>query len=162
EDRRIARVPAVREHDHDRVAVQEPRPPEVEGAEALADLRSARPLPDVAEPGQGPPVRRVTQILGDPVKPGREDERLHPAEVVLHRIQKLEEQATVEVHRAGHVAEDDELRLLDLPLTPGEVDQLAARERKADRATEIDATASPRWLEPPAPTGGEPPGDLGG
>src|SRR2546427_12840841 len=46
--------------------------------------------------------------------------------------------AAVEVHRARDVAEEDEPDLLPLPLPIAELDEVAAREVRAQRPPEID------------------------
>src|SRR5262249_12976224 len=66
----------------------------------------------------------------------------HARERRLQREQKLHQEATVEVHRARHVAEKHEAHFLALATAIAEVDQLTAREIGAERPAQIDAPAA--------------------
>src|SRR5262249_62149813 len=95
---------------------------------------AVRPRPHLAI---GPPAQR----LGDAREPRREDERLDSPEDALQREQELQQEAAVEIHRARDVAEQDQPYLLALALAVAQLDQIAAREVRAQSASEVDAPA---------------------
>src|SRR5439155_197025 len=118
----LAGVPAVGQNDHDRPPVDELWPVPVELGERLADLRPARPVADLGEPTEDLPVGAPAQVVADARETRREREGLDPAEDVLEREEKLEQEPAVEVHRPRDVAEQDEPDLLALPRAgPGSV-----------------------------------------
>src|SRR5207244_4422503 len=90
------------------------------------------------------------QRFGDANEARAERERLHAREGVLQRVEELEQKPAVEIHRAGDVTERDELGAAQLSLALCELDDIAAGfERKADRATQIDADAAATARGPP-------------
>src|SRR6185503_15774028 len=78
-----------------------------------------------------------------------EDEALHPRDAALQREEELQEQAAVEIHRAGDVAEGDDPRLARLALAKAEVEQLGHRPPQG--AAQIEAAPARSGL--PAPAG---------
>ena len=114
----------------------------------------------VGQPPQDLAVRASAQELGDAREPRREDERLDPAEDVLEGEQELEQETAVEVHRAGDVAEQDEPDLLALPLAVAQLDDLAAREVRPERAAQIDPAPPLHGTPAAAHPVGEPARDL--
>src|SRR5436190_12290193 len=156
----LARVPAVGQDDHDRAPVHESRPFPVDLGERLADFRPARPVAHLGEPTEDLPVGAPAQMVGDTCEARREGERLDPAEDVLEREEKLEQEAAVQVHRAGYVAEQDEPDLLALPLAVAQLDQVPAREVGPERPPEVDAPAPPHGPSTAREAMREPPRDL--
>src|SRR5262245_29463220 len=112
QDLGLARVPAVRQQEDDRVTVHEVPPAPIEFLQALADSRAPREVPDIREPSKRRPVRGPLQKLGDPGQTRGEREGLDPAEDVLECVKELEKEACVKVHRTGHITQEHEPHLL--------------------------------------------------
>src|SRR5215471_12098972 len=146
EDFRLARVPAVREDQHDGSPIHQVPPALIELAYCLTDSRPARPVEHLGQSGQA----------------GREGEGLDPTEDVLERVEKLEQEAAVEIHGARDVAEEHQADLAPSPRPAPELDDLAFHEVGPHAAAKIDNAALPRRLAAPADPSGQALGDQHG
>ena len=81
---------------------------------------------------------------------------------MLQGEEELQEEAAVEVHRARDVAQQDQPHLAPLALPVAQLDDLAPRQVRPQRAPEVDPPAPPHRPAPPADPPGQPPGDLHG
>src|SRR5213078_151952 len=81
-------------------------------------------------------------------------------EDALQGEQELEEETAVEVHRARDVAEQEQADLLALALAEAEVDQVALRQVRPERAPQIHAAAPPHRAPPARDPVGEAPREL--
>ncbi len=75
----------------------------------------------------------LAQFTRDPGQPGAEDEDLDRIETVLHRMDELQQEARVAVHRAGDVADQDQRThpflatpVFELDRNPGVLEVIAA------------------------------------
>src|SRR5882724_7923769 len=164
EERRVPGVPAVAEDDHDGASVHQPQPVAVEGREALADARPAGPVVHLGgEPAQHLRVVGLPEHVGHPPQLGGEDEALHPRHRALERVEELQQEAAVQVHRARHVAEGDDARLARLAPAEPQLQRLAGiGQGSPDGPAQIDARPPPARLPTAAGAGGEPAGQAPG
>src|SRR5205814_4605381 len=86
------------------------------------------------------------------------DEALHPRRRSLQRIEKLQQEAAVEIHRARDVADGDDAGLARLAPAEAQIEQLA-RGGAPQCAAQIDARSRVRGLPAAARTRGQPAGD---
>src|SRR3989454_5379233 len=114
----------------------------------------------LGEPTEDLPVGAPAQVVADAREARREREGLDPAEDVLEREEKLEQEPAVEVHRPRDVAEQDEPDLLALPLAVAQLDQVSARQVRPERPPEVHAPAPPYGTATARQTMREPPRDL--
>src|SRR3982750_2570832 len=85
-----------------------------------------------------------------------EDERLHPRERVLQRIEKLKENLTIDVHRAGDVADSEDSGLPLLPLAPRRIGRVTTGlERLPHHRSQMNPRPAARWPPPPTRPCGE-------
>src|SRR3990172_5705242 len=97
QERRLTRVPAIREDQDDGPSIQQARPVlAIESGQALSDLRSPRPVTHRAEIPERPQIRAAPKVGGDVRQTRAEGERLNAAERVLEREEELEEKPAVE------------------------------------------------------------------
>src|SRR5215510_14544258 len=82
-------------------------------------------------------------MVRHPRQPSRECKGLHSLEDVLKREEELEEEAAVEVHRAGDVTEQDQPHLAALAPAELQIDQVPAAQVGAQCPPQVD-TPSPR------------------
>src|SRR5437868_5374582 len=107
----VASVPAVAEHHDDGAPVDKPRPLRVERGEAGADARSAGPVVHpLREVAQGADEGPLAQRFGDAQERSGKGEALHARYRSLQRVEELQQQAAIEVHRPGDVAEGHDPR----------------------------------------------------
>src|SRR5205823_5419565 len=142
-------------------AVDQLAPLLVERRKAFANPRPTRPVVDFRrEPAQYLRVFGVPQDAGNAAQDRGEDEVLHPRDRPLQRVEKLQEEAAVQVHRAGNVAEGDDARLARLAPAEAKVERLD--QGPTHRPAQIDPATAMRGR--PTPTGPrrEAPGDTGG
>src|SRR5439155_25012348 len=100
--------------------------------------------------------------LGRAREASREREGLDAVEDRLQREHELQQEAAVEVHRAGDVAEEQEPHLAPLALSEAQLDEIAAIEVRPERPPQVDA-APPRHGSPATrELAGEAAGDLDG
>src|SRR4030095_14183042 len=123
---------------------------------------AARPVTDVLQPAEDFTIGSRLQILRDPGEVHRERERLHAGEHVLQREEELQQEPAVEIHRARDVAEQHESHLALLAPPVAQLDDLAPREIRAQRAPQIHAAAPSHRPAPPADPTGQPACDLHG
>ena len=156
----ILPLPAVRDDDDDGAARQ--RPPAVDVVELLQRGADPRAAPPVGDRLRALLERRLgiarAELGRQPRQPRAERERLHAGPGADGRVQEQDERAGVGVHRAGHVAEHDELARHDLAGAVGPVDGVAAgAERVADqprmssRSPRGSAAAAARGAQRPVP-----------
>ena len=79
---------------------------------------------------------------------------------MLQREEELQEEAAVEIHRARDVAEQDEPHLALLAPPVAQLDDLAPRQIRPQRAPQVHAAAPPDRPAPPADPTRQPAGDL--
>src|SRR5215470_19510066 len=98
-------------------------------------------------------------MLGHPGEARGEREGLDPAEHVLQRVEELEQEPAVEVHRARDVAEEDQANFAPPALPPPELDDLALHQIRPDAPPQVDDPTPPCRTLAPADATGQPLGD---
>src|SRR5262245_25201648 len=155
----LPRVPAIREDQHDGSPVHQVGPAVVELPYRFSDPRAARPVAHLGQPAKGTLIGWPAEQLGYAGQARREGEGLHSAENVLECVEELEEEAAVEVHGAGDVAEQHQADLTPPPGPAPELDDLALHEIGPHAAAEVDDAAPARGFAAPADPAGQSLGD---
>src|SRR2546425_1168287 len=101
-------------------------------------------------------------MVGHTGQPRRECKRLHSSKDVLEREEELEEETAVEVHRARHVAQQDQPHLPALAPPELEIDQVPAAEVGAQGPPQVDTPPSGDRPPATAEASGQAPRDLHG
>src|SRR6185503_21334449 len=105
---------------------------------------------------------RTLEMLGHPGESRGEGEGLDPPEDVLQRVEELEQEPAVEVHRARDVAQQDQPDLAPPALPPPQLDDLALHEVGPDAAPHVDDPAAAGGPLAPADATGQALGDQDG
>src|SRR6185437_2463570 len=151
--RRLSRVVAVAHDDDHRARIEHAcRMMAIEGGDALADARAARPTGrDQRHAVERAGEIALAQCRAHMDEPGVEDEGLGLAELVEHAAHEAQEEAAVEAHRAADIDKQHEAQWLFAPGAEGEAHRHAAIGHAAmDGGTEVETPAAP--LLPLAPT----------
>ena len=162
EDCGIAGVPAVAQDDDRGAAIEEARPADAQRLEALADFRPARPstVGTRARALERLAIALPRERIRNAHEPCAERERLDARERVLERVEHLQQESAVQVHRPRHVAERRRARVRrslrcrrarrigSPPRREGESDN-APRGRAARRAARCAIGGSRRAAQPP-------------
>src|SRR5439155_11698327 len=86
----------------------------------------------------------------DPREPRGKGERLDPTEDVLDCEEELQQEPAVQIHGARDVAQQHQLRLLALAGAEAQLDEIRAREIRAQRPPQVHAAAPAHRAPPPA------------
>src|SRR4030095_6960250 len=114
----VSPVPAVTDdNDHGPMGNQGGGKLPVKGVKRRANIRSPRPPKNTTgNPHQRPPDVPGANEVGDAAQGGAEDKSLHPPQLVLQAVHKLDQKTAVTIHGAADIAEQDNPGLFDPPL----------------------------------------------
>src|SRR5438270_3846561 len=136
----VAGIPTVAEHDDDGAPVHQPGPVGVERGEAGADARPAGPVVHpLREVAQRACEGSLAQGIGDAQERSGKGEALHARYRPLQRIEELQQQTAVEVHRPGNIAKRDDPRPARLAPSEPQLERLGpGGERAPHGSPQID------------------------
>ncbi len=97
---RFPGVPSIAHDDHNRTSVDRTKPLRAEFRERRAYSSAPRPAACSARKSRNSvAIRAGLELVAYPAQVSAEDKRLHTSETVLQRVEKLQEELAVNVHR---------------------------------------------------------------
>ena len=149
----VSSFPAVADDDHRCAPAKDPpRPQVVEAFERLADARAARPVDDkVGDFINGRIYIMMAQCGRQMGQARAESECLHVTHILVKRMDEVQEQARIAIHRPADVTDYDQRPGLCFAAAPGKVHDLAPISRIGpDYSPQIKIARPPAGTAQPA------------